>query len=110
MNEYLKSLVGELLETSGFVASLRELKRAQGKSRLFGDRVRLLTAGEIDALKSRGNHSPDWGRVLVAEGFTPALSPAAPFSVIACSACSEAKRFPWRRRRRSRVESTTARS
>jgi len=73
MNEYLKSLVGELLETSGFVASLRELKRAKGKSRLFGDRVRLLTAGEIDALKSRGNRSPDWGRVLVAEGFTPAF-------------------------------------
>lgn len=73
MNEYLKSLVGDLLETSSFIASLRELKRAQGRSRLFGDRVRPLTAGEIDALKSRGNHAPDWGRVLVSEGFTPAF-------------------------------------
>ena len=73
MNEYLKSLVGELLESSSFLASLRELKRAPGKSRLFGDQVRPLTAGEIDALKSRGNRSPDWGRILVAEGFTPAF-------------------------------------
>jgi NDP-sugar pyrophosphorylase family protein len=73
MNEHLKSLVGELLDTSGFLASLRELKRAQGKSRLFSDRVRLLTAEEVDALKSRGNRSPDWGRILVAEGFTPAF-------------------------------------
>jgi hypothetical protein len=73
MNEYLKSLVGGLLESSSFVASLRELKQAQGRSRLFGDRIRPLTAGEIDALKSRGNSSPNWSRVLAAEGFTPAF-------------------------------------
>ncbi|MDD4856994.1 MAG: DUF4954 family protein [Candidatus Krumholzibacteria bacterium] len=73
MNEYLKSLVGELLETSCFVASMRELNRAPGKSRLFGDRVRPLTTGEIDALKSQGNGSPDWSRVLVAERFTPSF-------------------------------------
>lgn len=73
MNEHLQSLVRELLETSAFIASLRNLKQARGRSRLFGDRVRHLTAGEIDALKSRGNHSPAWSRVLVAEGFTPAF-------------------------------------
>jgi NDP-sugar pyrophosphorylase family protein len=73
MNEHLKSLVGELLETSAFVAPMRELNQARGRSRLFGDRVRSLTAGEIDALESHGNHSPDWTRVLVAEGFTPAF-------------------------------------
>jgi NDP-sugar pyrophosphorylase family protein len=73
MNEYLESLVGGVLETSAFVASLRELKRAKGKSRLFGDRVRFLTGGEIAELESRGNRSPDWGRVLAAEGFTPAF-------------------------------------
>jgi hypothetical protein len=73
MNEHLKSLVGELLETSHFIASLRVLKGSQGRSRLFGDRVRPLTEREVDALKSRGNRSSDWGRVLVAERFTPAF-------------------------------------
>ncbi len=73
MNDNLKSLVGELLGTSQFIASLRALKGSQGRSRLFGDRVRCLTEREVDALKSRGNRSTDWGRVLVAEGFTPAF-------------------------------------
>ncbi|MDD3642641.1 MAG: DUF4954 family protein, partial [Candidatus Krumholzibacteria bacterium] len=71
MNELLKSLVADLLETSGFLASMRGLKGARGRSRLFGDQVRPLTAGEIDALRAGGNRSADWGRILVAERFSP---------------------------------------
>ncbi|RJR26757.1 MAG: DUF4954 family protein [Candidatus Latescibacterota bacterium] len=72
MNELLRSLVGNLLETSSVVFSIRALKEATGKSRLFGDRVRPLSAAEIAELESRGNRSSDWGRVLVEEGFTTA--------------------------------------
>ena len=72
MNELLESLVGNLLETSAFIRRLGELKRPKGRSRLFGDAVRSLTADEIGSLESRGNRSPDWSRILVAEGFTPA--------------------------------------
>jgi NDP-sugar pyrophosphorylase family protein len=73
MNERLQSLVGGLLEASSFVASLRELKGAQGRSRLYGDRVRPLAAEEIAALEARGNHSADWSRILVAGRFAPAF-------------------------------------
>lgn len=71
MNEYLRSLIGELLETSSFLASLEALKGAKGKSRLFGDRVRSLTGDEIDRIRAGGNRCADWGRILVTEGFTP---------------------------------------
>ncbi len=54
MNEYLRSLIGELLETSDFLASLEELKAEKGKSRLFGDRVRSLTGDEIDRIRAGG--------------------------------------------------------
>ncbi len=80
MNTLLESLIGGLFETSSFVASMRGLKRERGKSRLFGDRVRPLTRDEIDALESRGNRSPDWGRVLAAEGFTPAFIAGSSFA------------------------------
>lgn len=72
MNRLLESLVGGLLERSDFVASIRTLTGAGGKSRLFGDAIRALRREEIDELESRGNRSPDWGRILVAERFTPA--------------------------------------
>ena len=71
MNEYLRSLIGDLLETSSFLASLEALKSAKGKSRLFGDQVRSLTGGEIDTIKAGGNRCTDWSRILVTEGFTP---------------------------------------
>lgn len=71
MNEYLRSLIGELLETSSFLASLESLKAAKGKSRLFGDRVRSLTGDEIDRIRAGGNRCDDWDRILVKEGFTP---------------------------------------
>jgi hypothetical protein len=71
MNERLSSLIGDLLETSDFLASLRELKAAAGRSRLFGDRVRALNRDEIAALEARGNACADWNRVLAADGFTP---------------------------------------
>jgi hypothetical protein len=73
MNDTVRSLVGDLLETSSLAASLRDLKRAKGKSRLFGDRVRSLSVSEIAELESRGNRSSDWGRILVVEDFTPAF-------------------------------------
>ena len=71
MNEYLRSLIGELLETSSFLASLEALKGAKGKSRLFVYRVRSLTGDEIDRIRAGGNSCADWGRILVTEGFTP---------------------------------------
>jgi hypothetical protein len=71
MNEYLRSLIGDLLETSSFVASLKTLKGAKGKSRLFGDRVRSLDADEIERLKAGGNRCADWSRILISDGFTP---------------------------------------
>lgn len=73
MKEDLKALTGDLLEDSAFLDSMRALKNPRGRSRLRGDGVRPLTAGEIDELKGRGNRSADWGRVLVAEGFSPAF-------------------------------------
>lgn len=72
MNERLRALVGSLLESSSFLASMRALVRATGRSRLFGDRVRPLASGEIAALESRGNVCAEWSRILVAEAFTPA--------------------------------------
>ena len=71
MNKILESLIGDLLETSSFLASLAELKGARGKSRLFGDRVRVLTQDEIAELEAGGSRCADWGRILVTEGFTP---------------------------------------
>ena len=71
MNEYLRSLIGELFETSSFLATLDALKGAKGKSRLFGYPVRSLTGDEIDRIKAGGNRCADWGRILVTEGFTP---------------------------------------
>ncbi len=71
MNEDLKALVGDLLERSAFLASLRALKGACGRSRLYGNGVRPLTAGEIELLRAHGNRSPDWSRILAAEGFSP---------------------------------------
>ncbi|UCF05230.1 MAG: DUF4954 family protein [bacterium] len=71
MNEYLGSLIGELLETSSFLASLEALKGSKGKSRLYGDRVRALTEDEIDRLRVGGNRCADWSRILVTREFTP---------------------------------------
>jgi len=70
MNKILKSLIGDLLETSSHIAALAELKGAKGKSRIFGDRVRVLTDDEIARLTAAGNRCSEWGRILVAEGFT----------------------------------------
>lgn len=71
MNDHLASLIGGLLETSSFLASLRELKTAKGRSRIFGDRVRSLTREEIVSLESRANMCADWSRILVTDGFDP---------------------------------------
>ena len=71
MNEYLKSLVGDLLETSSHISSVGRLKSGRGKSRLFGDRVRALTEEEVDRLKAAGNRCEEWNRVSVAETFSP---------------------------------------
>ncbi len=67
----LESLIGDLLGTSSFAASIARLKGAKGKSRLFGDRVRALTEDEIERLKAGGNRCSDWSRILVTEEFTP---------------------------------------
>ncbi len=71
MNQNLRSLIGDLLEASSFLASLNGLKGAKGKSRLFGKRVRALTGDEIERLRAGGNRCADWSRILVTEAFTP---------------------------------------
>ncbi len=69
MNEYLRSLIGDLLENSSFLASIAALKSAKGKSRLYGDKVRSLTAAEIKKIRAGGNNCADWSRILVTEDF-----------------------------------------
>jgi hypothetical protein len=71
MSKILRSLIGDLLETSSFLASLAKLKGEKGESRLFGDCVRILTEDEIARLRAGGNRCSEWGRILVTEAFTP---------------------------------------
>ena len=67
LNEYTRAL----LKTSDFLNSIQEMKAEKGKSRLFGDCIRHLTAGEIEILKAQGNRSRDWKTIWVVKEFIP---------------------------------------
>ena len=71
MSAQVESLAPGILDKSEHVRALRELKGAAGKSRLYGNAVRPLTAGERDALITGGNRSFNWDRIFVSEDFIP---------------------------------------
>jgi len=66
----LKTLVGDVLETSEFLADVAKVNAPKGKSILFGDAVRALSAEEIKALEAQRNSCADWSKILVAKDFT----------------------------------------
>ena len=65
----IKALIGGVLETSQVLLEVQKVKAPKGKSILFGDKVRALSAEEIATLKTQRCSSSDWGKLLVAEGF-----------------------------------------
>lgn len=66
----IKEVVGDVLEQSELIKAVAKVKESKGKSILYGDNVRSLTAEEIETLVQNGCYSPDWSKILVvAEGF-----------------------------------------
>lgn len=65
----MKTLVGDVLETSQVLAEVKAVNAPKGKSILFGDKVRALKPEEIQTLEKQRCSSSDWGKILVAEGF-----------------------------------------
>ncbi len=65
----LKTLVGDVLKKSEFLAAVKKVNAARGKSILFGGAVRPLKAQEIEVLKAQRNSCSDWARILVAKDF-----------------------------------------
>ncbi|MFH0975974.1 MAG: DUF4954 family protein [Spirochaetota bacterium] len=58
-----------ILESSSFLKSIGSVNKSRTKSRIFGNRVRLLTAQEIKKLKAQGNRAGDWKNILVCSKF-----------------------------------------
>ena len=73
MNESLKDLVGDILDTSEFLHSAELLKQKKDKGALFEGGIRHLSTEEIETLEAQGNHSLSWAKVKVKEGFTADL-------------------------------------
>lgn len=71
MSAQVKNCAESILEQSEHIRALRELKGAAGKSRLYGDAVRPLTAVEREALIAGGNRSFQWEGILVTDDFIP---------------------------------------
>ncbi len=69
MHPELFELIGDLLNTSEYLATVRELKARQGASRLYADEVRPLSPGEIARLEAQGNSASDWNAILVVPAF-----------------------------------------
>lgn len=69
MAEDLRLMLGDLPKSSHFLASLKSLAGAGGRSRLFGNEVRSLSDEEVGRLKVQGNRCADWSRVRVEAGF-----------------------------------------
>lgn len=65
----IKTLVGDILEKSEFLADVAKVNAPKGKSVLFGDAVRALTSEEIKALEAQRNSCADWKKLLVAKDF-----------------------------------------
>lgn len=66
----LKDMLKSVMAESELIRSVKQVKNPKGKSILFGDAVRPLTAEEIENLSRQGCFSPDWSQILVeANGF-----------------------------------------
>ena len=67
--EQQSELYKQIIESSEFLKSLESLKSRKAKSRLFGTKVRPLTIQEIKKLKTQGNRSDEWKKILVSKNF-----------------------------------------
>jgi hypothetical protein len=67
----LREHIGKVIANSEIIAEVRKVKNPRGKSVLFGNKVRPMTANEVDILVEHGNYSPNWDDILVAKCFTP---------------------------------------
>ncbi|MBN2403019.1 MAG: DUF4954 family protein [Spirochaetes bacterium] len=67
--EQLTMVLSRIFDSSEFLQSLESAIRKKTKSRLFGNKVRVLTAREIKKLKAQGNYSEDWKKILVCNKF-----------------------------------------
>ena len=67
----LREHIGKVIANSEIIAEVSKVKKPKGKSVLFGNKVRPLTAKEVDILVEHGNYSPNWDDILVARCFTP---------------------------------------
>ncbi len=67
--EQIATLFNKILESSEFLKAAGSLNRKNAKSRIFGDKVRALTAQEIKRLKAQGNLCNEWKKILVGTKF-----------------------------------------
>jgi carbonic anhydrase/acetyltransferase-like protein (isoleucine patch superfamily) len=63
--------IKDMIAKSEFLNAVKTLK-SRGKSTLFGNKVRPLSAEEIGILKAQGNRAENWETILVGSGFFPA--------------------------------------
>ncbi|MFH0792958.1 MAG: DUF4954 family protein [bacterium] len=71
MGSDMKSLVGDILKSSGFLKAIGEVNKAGAKSVLFGKAVKPVSDEQIKVLRQHGNWSADWKKVLVTKDFNP---------------------------------------
>jgi len=71
MENQLTPLLNQILESSAFLKALAAVSKKKMKSRLFGNKVRLLTTREIKQLKAQGNEADEWKKILVKDKFSP---------------------------------------
>jgi hypothetical protein len=67
--EQMTDLFNRILETSEFLKATGSITKKKTGSRLFGNKIRALTSPEIKRLKSQGNFSEDWKKILVSLKF-----------------------------------------
>jgi hypothetical protein len=71
MENQLTPLIDSILKSSDFLKALESIRKQKKKSRIFGDKVRVLTGPEIKKLKTQGNTAEDWKKILVHDKFKP---------------------------------------
>ena len=69
MEKQLTTLFGQIPESSEFLKALESVNKKKTKSRIFGNKVRMLSGPEIKKLKAQGNFSEDWKKILVRDKF-----------------------------------------
>lgn len=69
MSTDLKSLIGNVLETSELLQAVAKVNAPKGKSILFGDKVRNLKPEEIERLRASSCSAEDWDQIFVSEDF-----------------------------------------